>query len=387
MRRLSLLALLPLTLSATNGDTLIGAGAVSRALGGTAAAAYVGSESIITNPACLTDAAGREIAASATLFYPSVTASDTMGNGETGRSAATFSLIPSAAYVGRIDERTAYGVGLFSVSGMGVDYRDEVPAKGLAQTKTRFGYARLAAAVSRRYGDLSLAVGADAAYGLLDIHASMPVDGGSDGNHAVGGGYHIAAAYRIGGGWEAGAVYTSKVRMKYRSVFDFDGSGTYDALTLSQPAEYAAGLSFRSGQWRIETDVKQIRWSQAEGYKNFEWSDQTVISAGLEYRTGPAVLRAGYSRADSPFRRVGSAAGTISGVPYTAQQIAFFDLVGFPAVTTEHYAAGASYAITSSLSGDIAAVYAPQASVSCPPYRATNEQKSVTLGVTYRFAD
>jgi len=58
--------------SATNGDTLIGLGAISRSMGGTGIAHFSGAESALKNPAILAKQKGFEVMFGGTYFAPDV---------------------------------------------------------------------------------------------------------------------------------------------------------------------------------------------------------------------------------------------------------------------------------------------------------------------------
>jgi long-chain fatty acid transport protein len=48
-------------------------------------------------------------------------------------------------------------------------------------------------------------------------------------------------------------------------------------------------------------DVKWINWSDADGYKDFDWNDQWVFAIGGQYQPIPKlVLRAGYNYGKTP---------------------------------------------------------------------------------------
>ena len=59
---------------ATNGDTLIGLGAISRSMGGTGIAHFSGAESALKNPALLAKQKGIEVMFGGTFFAPDVEA-------------------------------------------------------------------------------------------------------------------------------------------------------------------------------------------------------------------------------------------------------------------------------------------------------------------------
>jgi long-chain fatty acid transport protein len=111
---------------ATNGDNMIGFGAISRAMGGTGIANYMGAESVLKNPALLTPANNFEFIFAGTYFAPDLKAQDNMtGAGFTEKkSNANKFLIPSIAFSTKITDSLSFGLGAFGTSGLGTDYRE-----------------------------------------------------------------------------------------------------------------------------------------------------------------------------------------------------------------------------------------------------------------------
>lgn len=385
MKRISTALIVPLALYATNGDNLIGVGAKSRALASAVTASYIGDETIFTNPALLNRAEAASMTLGATLFVPVVDASNGAASGAREESDSGAEVIPYLGYTNPVSEDTAVGIGLFSVSGMGVDYTDAPQTSGLAGMQTHLAFAKLTSVVSFRSGDFSFGGGPDLAWGRLKMRAQMPQQAGSDGDSDTSVGFHIGAAYDFGEHWRLGAVYVSKVTMDYEGVFDFNGDGTKDDLKLAQPVEYGVGLSYREASWHIEADYRFIGWSGAEGYKQFQWDDQHLLALGGGVNLGNWALRAGYSYAESPLHDKEYQAGSVSGTPMPAQSFAFFNLVGFPAIAEHHIAAGAGYALTKALTLDTAFVYAPKVTETAGVIEASNEQYSATLGLEYKI--
>ncbi|WOE69632.1 outer membrane protein transport protein [Hydrogenimonas thermophila] len=382
-------ATLSVALFATHGDNLIGAGTKSRAIAGAASSTYLGAESIFINPALLTKASKSEFSIGTTLFMPDVTAKNSNASGEVAKSKSDFEVIPYLGYVKSIDDKSSFGIGLFSVSGMGVDYSDEPVQKGLAGMKTHLVYAKLSTVYARSFGKLSLGGGVDISYGDLEMHMINQFDGsdlGSNGDSHIGAGYHLGANYEFNENIDFSLTYTSEVHMKYKGVFDFNFDGTKDDLTLTQPAEVGTAVAYSIDSLRLEADYKRIFWSKADGYKDFQWDDQNVISLGATWNYNEKwTFRGGYSYAKSPLHNKEYKDGVVEGFPFPSQQIAFFNLVGFPAITQTHYSVGASYKIDDAIQINAAYVYAPKATESFAGIEASNSQSSFSFGLDYRF--
>ncbi len=384
-------------LLATNGDNLISLGAESRAMGGTGVAMPMGTDSVFKNPSWLADVKGTEAMFGATLFMPDVksTVEPQMGgDSKEATSKADLSLIPAVAHAGRINEDFAYGVGMFGVSGMGTDYRNETGARGQNNMRTNFQYMRFVPSIAYKNENLRLGAGLTLAYGALDMSTVLgtnPIDPttyaqrGGGMSDDFGFGFQLGAGYSVTPEINLGAFYQSEVATEYENVFDFNMDGKYDNLKLSQPAEYGVGVGYNNGTYRASLDVKQIQWSDADGYDAFGWDDQTVISFGAGYKVNPNLeLRAGYSQADSPIDETFTAA-TVGGIPMQAPNIAYFNMMGFPAISETHITAGLGYKFSDKIGIDVAYVHSPKETLNSTYMQVSNEQNSISGALKYKF--
>jgi len=386
-------------LLATNGDNLLSLGAESRAMGGTGVAMPMGTDSVFRNPAWVADVKGSEAMFGATIFMPDVKASNGNANGQEASSKADLSLIPAVAHAGRINENWAYGLGMFGVSGMGTDYRNENGAtpqenKGLSDMRTNFQYMRFVPAVAYKQENLRVGVGLTLAYGALDMSAVMPTDPMNPATYAQRGGgmsddfgygFQLGTGYSVTPEINVGAFYQSEVATEYKDVFDFNMDGRYDSLKLSQPAEYGVGVGYNDGTYRVSLDVKKIEWSSADGYDSFGWDDQTVIALGAGYKVNPNLeLRAGYSKADSPIDE-NFAPATVGGTPMPASSVGYFNMMGFPAISETHMTAGFGYNFSDKMGLDVAYVYSPKETLKAMNMQVSNEQSSISGALKYKF--
>lgn len=162
-----------------------------------------------------------------------------------------------------------------------------------------------------------------------------------------------------------GFNYQSPVSMKYKHVFDSNGNGSFEDLKLQQPQEVAVGIGYKvMPNLKVGLDLRWINWSDADGYKQFKWKDQTVIAVGGEYQVNPSLkLRAGYNYAKSPIRSYSGLSGGSNNIPNFAQSfpdynVQWFNLIGFPAITEHHISLGGSYQFTKNFAVDLAYVHA-----------------------------
>ncbi|SMC08737.1 OmpP1/FadL family transporter [Nitratiruptor tergarcus] len=368
MKKLLLFA--PLALFATVGDNLVGAGAKSRGVAGAGIAAYQGGESIFINPSLLSFTKKSNFEIGTTFFMPQVHAN-------AYKSKADFELIPYVGYTKSLDQESAFGVGVFGVSGMGVDY----PVPSLAYMKTKFAYAKLIGAYAKRWGRFGIGVGVNFSYGALRMAAHMPSQLGDRMSRDIGIGANVGIYYD----WESvtfAATATSSVPMKYKRVFDFDRYGEQEDFHLTQPAEVGIGIAYHSNGWRFMGDFKRVFWSHARGYEDFNWKSQNVYTFGIQKSFGKSTLRAGYSYATKAMN--GFTSKNIEGVPFRAQDIAFFNLVGFPAITKRHVSIGMTMDLQP-YKLHLAYLYAPKEHIASGPIEAFNRQSSISIGIEYGF--
>jgi len=392
---------------ATNGDNMIGVGTQSRAMGGIGVGMGVGTDSVFRNPAWIVDLDGFNASFGATAFMPTVKAkvgpAPGLGNGEEGESKSDLSMIPTVSHSDHINENLSYGVGMFGVSGMGVDYRNEDPQKGLANMRTSLQYLRFVPSISYKYEDWRFGAGISLAYGALSMSAWMP-DGVPPGQQPdpttakqrggglsedFGIGVQVGVGYYVMPNLSVGAYYQSEVATEYEDVFDFNTDGIYDSLKLSQPAEAGIGIGYTSECkcYTIAFDYRRIMWSDADGYDAFGWDDQDVFAIGGSYNVNDfLVLRAGYNYATSPLHNKTFQAANVGGAPFQAFNVAYFNTLGFPAYSDTHYTAGLSYELSKTTGIDLAYVYAPEVTeTSMQVLEASNEQQSVSATLRFKF--
>ena len=411
MKRVVIISMLVASaMYATNGDNMIGIGAQSRAMGGAGVGMAIGTDSVFRNPAWVVDEKGFNASFGATLFMPKVTATASgpqLGMPGSAESKADFSIIPTVSHTDHISENLSYGVGMFGVSGMGVDYRNETNP-GLANMRTSLQYMRFVPSLSYKMDDLRLGAGLTLAYGALNMAAITP-NGVPPGQQPdpttakqrsgglsedIGFGAQIGIGYYVMPGLTVGAYYQSEVATEYEDVFDFTTNGVYDDLKLSQPAEAGIGFGYTSscGCYSATLDYRRIMWSDADGYDAFQWDDQDVIAVGGSYNVNSAlIVRAGYNYAKSPLNDKTFNPANVGGAPFQGANIAYFNTLGFPAYSESHITAGLSYQISPSTGLDVAYVYSPEAEEISNAFgpnntlSATNEQNSVSIALRFTF--
>lgn len=381
---------------ATNGDSMIGQAAQSRAMGGVGIAKSFGAASGLANPALLNSVKKSEMTAALTAFMPDVAArADYAGNSGTFTdSDADFSLIPEFFYATRSSNELVYGVTVAGTAGMGTDYDDNSAAQAnVAGMQSELALLKIAVPVSYQMGALTLGVAPVLQYGTLAIsNAAASKDSASDMTL----GYEVGAAYDVTSDLTVGAVYKSKLHMQYENILSTSitnfGAAAFvtSGDNLDQPAEYGVGAAYSMGASTLAVDYKRIEWGSANGYKDFGWIDQDVYSVGYEYAGKDYAIRLGYNYAKSPIKEQ-------TGNTHGDAVINFFNLSGFPGIVESHYTCGLGYNMSDDLSLDLAIIYAAEEKASFQVVSAglgngagstadvKHSQLGATIAATYKF--
>ena len=396
--------------AATNGMRMIGFGPVQTSMGGVGVGATLDGSSLVSNPAGLPDL-GRRLDLSIGWFRPIVSHSATgtptgapppnppsmiAADGKTVDSDRGGSPIPAITYVQPIAGGLSAGLAMVAVSGMGVDYPTNIY---LSNALTSYLNARVTPAVGYRFNDL-VSVG----LGLNVMMAQMEYDVAGDIPPAMGG----QAKHDTATAWGYGATVGLKVTpvkaltlgaaYESRSTFQdfsFDVPGGKDELSFDQPQVVTVGASFQPFELLlVAADLEWIDWSSTMGENkpaysesqpttmpfNMGWKDQWVLKLGLQVTPVAGLdLRAGYNYGKMPLD----------------EKRAFENLV-FPAVSEQHFTAGAGYALTEGITVNLAGMYSPEAEISGanggpPPgqmidaYTAKMSQWQVDLGASFKF--
>ena len=401
-------------LHATNGDTLIGVGAKVRGMGGAGIAVSHCAESTLINPALITCTKGTSVSFGGTVFMPKIEA--TMGRAAPADSDADMNVIPSVSISQKLSENWYLGIGMWGTAGMGVDYRKapRTPMdSGNMHMVTNLQLMSFGATLAYTQNNFGIAVTPILQYGSLDINYN-----GFDGKNIgaglaqdLGAGVNFGAYYDLDNGITLGAVYKSKIEMNYSNQLStatqpFVDFGIFPGAmkdTLEQPAEVGIGIGYTISKHTFALDYKNIKWSDAKGYKDFGWEDQDVIAVGYEYTQDNWKVRLGYNHASNPLQEAQSGPAVIHPGSYAqagGNALNLFNLLGFPATAEDHYTLGGTYAFSENFSVDLAYVYAPKTTTTMNtivglnpqngdmytgPSKVEHTESSVSFQLNYRF--
>lgn len=330
---------------ATDGTQLTGIGAVQQGTAGAGVASPQDMTWVLLNPASIIDL-GCRLDVSLELFAPE---RHNRPGGLFGNSAAGdmddkgMFMIPSMGYsrsCGCGDY--AWGIGLYGVSGMGVEYgasRAIWPRLFLKNydRRTEYSVAKLAFAYAHTIGNTgwSVAIAPHLNYSMFKSDMLTlkfaETRGGNHWDDAYGLGFSLGLYKR----WKRlgfGLTYTSRQWMTEFKEYD---DLFFESMDLPQTLQ--VGFAFDiSPRLEVVADYKWIDWSGigqigAEPIQGgFGWRDQHVIKTGINWYALPKwTFRAGFSHAQSPIDERHVFANAL-----------------FPAVTENSVAVGASYNIS-----------------------------------------
>jgi len=375
LQRGIVLSLLTSTLlHATNGDNLIAVGTKSRGMGGAGIGVSHCAESTLQNPALITCTKGTSISFGGTVFMPDIEAN--MGAAPSHSSEADMNIIPGVVISHKLNDNWYLGIGMWGTAGMGVDYRN------VSQTPTDSGNMNMVSnlqlmqfgtSLAYSTGEFGVAITPVLQYGALDINYKDFVGNnvGDGVAQDLGFGVNLGGYYDLSNGVTLGAVYKSEIDMEYKNQLSAATQPFVDfgimphAMDdhLEQPAEIGFGVGYEQGQHTLAFDYKQVKWSDAKGYKDFGWDDQDVYALGYQYKQDKWRARAGYNHASNPIKEAPSGPTVISAGNYAqagGNAVNLFNLLGFPATAEDHYTIGGGYEFTDNFYVDFAYVYAPE---------------------------
>lgn len=201
--------------------------------------------------------------------------------------------------------------------------------------------------------DFSLGAAVRIDYATLDMGA-----GSSPG---FGYGFQLGSLWRPSRNVSLGLSYTSPQKVTHDDVIAqptmTGGIARFD-LALEAPQSLGGGIAWEGMDNRLvpRAEAKWINWADAEGYRDFDWSDQMVYAVGMQYKVvrDQLTLRLGYNYDENPveahhgwngaFTPQGPADVTmVQGIPFPTYYYETFRIVGFPAIVEHHVTCGFTY--------------------------------------------
>ncbi len=338
---------------ATNGYYMIGTGAKSLGMAGAVVANPQDASTIIQNPAGIAWLPNTMFDIGGSVFMP-----PRKMNGHD--SDSNVFVVPAAGFAYNKmgcncgTPHFVFGMGMYGVSGMGVDWEDNNLGEPWQYGKYTFpswlrkAYSNLqmmemSMGGAYRFNDrLSVGLAPVFVYQALQmefdwsvpnykntfghgVYTNQQMGFPAPGVHtdsldtasAYGLGFDLGIIYKINDIWTVGFVYKSKRYMQKLKWNTVPGNAlmiTSDKvkMRLDMPQQVAFGINFRPIEpLRIETDVRWINYhdvmnevdvsGMAVPSWNFHWHNQWVFAIGAAYKALPSLtLRVGFNYAKSP---------------------------------------------------------------------------------------
>src|ERR1043166_5391451 len=352
---------------ATNATNLLGYSAASQGMGGSGSAGLLDISIINTNPATLSlipDNKDRDPQSAISggvagfnlgVLQPYLHHTDAFGNDREGENNPFIAMHGGAAFRLRALPRLTFGLGLFSQSGLGSEFRGLRTVFGTRDEVTSYErFVKLQSAVSYQVTEnLSIAAGPYLGYsdltlqvfprtGAPPVFAGLAIgdrcarnfgvgEPGSDCPWPVVAGAKVGATYRVTPQVTVGVAYTSPGEFDYRhgtANVNFTGGASgrvrYDVEVdgITHPQFVQGGLAYRpTPRWLLALDVSWHDWSVFEEFTIHlrnpsragapakidivtpeHWRDQYVVAIGAAYEVvrDMITLRGGYNYANNP---------------------------------------------------------------------------------------
>lgn len=365
---------------ATNGIKVIGLGPVQRSMGGVGVGLPLDSATTITNPAGMSEVDGRVDLGITTVIpvssyeatgSPSAYVTD---NGSTIKSGTMPFILPAAGVVVPITDNWTVGLGLYSVSGAGVDYKSNLYG---GVTYTCYTASKFTPAISYSFNDaVSLGIGPTFDFATFAYEAA--------GNPSHNNAYAYGIGFTVGTlikpleffekddiPWDLpsdllsiGFAYESK---QWFTRFEYNTSAGKDKLEFDLPQSFTFGIGLKPmKKLKIGFDVGWIDWSDTLGNNkpryasnssgssdfNCNWVDQIVYKVGAEFDVledslvKKLTLRLGYNYGKAPIS---------DDRP--------FENIALPGIAEHHLTCGAGVKFTEKLGLNVGFMYAPQISI------------------------
>ena len=375
----------PLTAAmATNGYFSHGYGIKAKGMGGASVAMTDNAFAGANNPAAAAWA-GNRVELGVDLFSPNRSMTRANSGGGFGdasvKSDKNLFAVPEIGFNRAVNDKLGVGVTVYGNGGMNTDYAGGQLNCGQGPANVLCGSGRLGVDL------IQLIVAPTVAYKINDSHSigispllvhqrfkavglqaftpgsSAPASLTNNGTDTSNGlGVRLGYLGKLTDRFSVGASYSPKIGMSKFSKYSglFAEQGNFDI-----PANYTLGVSFQATpDVTLAVDYQRIGYSGVKSISNssaqgtaplgaangpgFGWSDINVVKLGVQWQATPQLaLRAGFNS---------------GGNPIQSRDVTFNILA--PGVTTRHYTAGATYALSGNTELSMSYMHAPSNAVS-----------------------
>jgi long-chain fatty acid transport protein len=396
---LACIGLVSVSAFATDGYFSAGYGTKANGMGGAALTATDNAFAGANNPATAAWA-GNRVEMGGQIFMPnrSLTRSgDANGSNGSITSRDTSFLIPEFGYNSQMNDKYSWGLSVYANGGMNVNYPFGNPigqfnAGTPAALKASLSQLIIAPTFAAKLDDKSsvgvtplIVVQQFSASGLASFKgwsnsASNVTDNGT--STSTGLGIRLGYFRKLSDQLNIGVSYSPRTHMRNFSAYQglLANGGNMDI-----PENYGLGMSYQlTSTVSLAADYQHISYSAIPSIGNpsanaltnglgpsngagFGWSDVNVLKLGVEWASSPnLILRAGYNHSTNPVH---------------AADVTFNYLA--PAVITQHYTFGGTYALDKKSEISFFYMYAPSNSVSGSSFfNSLTQNQGGTSGAT-----
>ncbi|NAW57249.1 MULTISPECIES: outer membrane protein transport protein [unclassified Vibrio] len=261
------------------------ASGLGRAFSGEAAVAD-NAAVLARNPSAMTLFDRAQFSGALTVIDPEVDVWDRT-NGESAKDVAPVQFVPAAYYISPVNEKWAWGIGMFTTYGVATDYPDNIQAGDLAGDTSLISV-NLNPSVAYRINDnFSIGAGVNLVYAQAELTrhkgALAPFFGGSASDKLIG-----LEGDTFGWGWNVGAMYeinqNNRFGFGYRSKVDLDfddgefksyDSGIASKSTVDGRLEISLPAIWEISAFHQITEAFAVHYS----YQHTDWSTFTELKA------------------------------------------------------------------------------------------------------------
>lgn len=379
---------------AGTGVFLSGYGTASKGMGGVGTAMPLSvTDAVAFNPAGLTRFNGFSADIAAAGIFSDVNVRVNAPLSASGDSKYGPFVLPAVALGYQVGD-LYLGLGAMAYGGLGADYRNTAlkafgaapPANG--DINTFFGNFKISPSAAYKMSDnTSIGVSFDINANQLDLGVG----------NSTGYAYGISAGitHRLTDAVSLGLSYTSKQGTKMKRVM-WDGTKFAD-LDFSMPEIVRAGIAFTPvSNLIVGLDYKWLNNAKAEGLKDFDWRNTSVLSLGIQYALrSDLMLRAGFNVSQNPVKQHNgwNPAGVtqLQGTVIPTASYEYLRLAGLPLFADKNFSVGFEKAINKNASLSMAYEQAPKNSRRSASagnvfnYEASIAQKFLSIGLEFRY--
>lgn len=287
-----------------------------------AEAIAVDASTALHNPAGMTRVEGQQLMLGGGAAYSTVHFDrdpSTPFDGGNGGDAGGWAPLMGAYYTHSLSDRWSFGFGLFTLSGAALDYDNDWTGRYQCQDVSILTLYVLPSLAYQVTDQLSVAAGAGAVYGDLELDVAVPRGSFPDGQATLDGDdvefvWNLSALYEISERTRVGIMYFSESELEFSGDLKFDPSG----LAVGTDTDLPLAQFIRAGvyhdlndKWALLGTVAWEEWSTLDNVNIStggpgasmprNWDDTWHYAMGVHYRPSEKWLyQAGIAYDDSP---------------------------------------------------------------------------------------